>query len=77
MKRETTLIILGFFIAVTPFFGIPWKWKTYLFILSGLLIASIGTSLRYSARKRALYAGRKTDTYEENGAQHKPEYTHE
>jgi hypothetical protein len=67
MRRETSLIILGIITIITPFLGLPWAWKTYIFVVLGLLIACISFFLRYSARLRMLKHGRKSDTFEENG----------
>lgn len=67
MRRESTLIVLGIIIMITPFLGIPWAWKTYIFVALGLFVALIAFFLRYSARIRLMKHGRKSDTFEENG----------
>lgn len=73
MKRETTLIILGILVMITPFLGLPWAWKSYILVLIGIGIALLALMLRYSARKRALENGRATDTFEESGYKQKHE----
>jgi len=38
-KTKKTFIILGIIIAIVPFLGIPYSWKTFLFVVIGLGIA--------------------------------------
>lgn len=41
MSKNTSIIILGFLVALTPFLGLPGAWKTGVFVISGLLIVLI------------------------------------
>ncbi len=55
MSRESTLILLGILIALTPFVGLPLLWRAILLPIFGALVVLIGITLR--AHKLA----RKTD----------------
>ncbi len=39
MLKNTTIIVLGFVVALTPFLGLPGNFKTGVFVVVGLLIA--------------------------------------
>lgn len=47
MRKDTTLIILGFFIAVIPLLGIPSSWKMVTTVILGIAVALISLSLRH------------------------------
>jgi hypothetical protein len=49
MSKEMTVIVLGLWVAVLPYLGIPGDWRTILLLLSGLGIAVIGFLLRGEA----------------------------
>ena len=46
MSKEMTLIVLGLWIVVVPYLGVPGSWRTAILILSGLAIALVGFLLR-------------------------------
>lgn len=46
MSKETTVILLGLLVAITPYLGIPGFWKTVVLVLAGLGIAGTGFLLR-------------------------------
>ena len=52
MSKEITLILLGIWIAVVPYLGIPSSWKTSIFFISGLLVILLGFLLRTEALAR-------------------------
>ena len=54
MSKEMGLILLGIFVAVLPYLGLPGSWKTPLFLLAGLGIILIGFFLRGEALSRGV-----------------------
>lgn len=46
MSKERVLIALGVFTAVLPFLGFPRAWKTILFLLTGVCVATLAYLLR-------------------------------
>jgi hypothetical protein len=54
MSRESFIFLLGFCIFFTPFLGVPNEWKEWIFIGSGVLIMSIGYTLRRQAFLRSI-----------------------
>ncbi len=41
MKKRTIIVILGLWIALLPFLGLPGSWKKFILIVSGLAIAGV------------------------------------
>ena len=41
MSKRIWVIILGLWIAIVPFFGLPGTWKNWIITASGLLVALI------------------------------------
>lgn len=52
MSKEVSIISLGVFVALLPFFGLPGSWRTTLLVLSGIAIACIGVFLRNETLSR-------------------------
>ncbi len=48
MKKRTLIIILGLWVAIVPFLGLPGVWKNNIFKASGVVIALVAAT-----RKRA------------------------
>lgn len=46
MSKEMSVIVLGIWVVVVPYLGVPSSWRTVLLVLSGLTIAVIGFLLR-------------------------------
>jgi sulfite exporter TauE/SafE len=46
MSKEMSIIIIGVWLVALPYLGIPLAWKTFLFILTGLLLMIIGFLMR-------------------------------
>ncbi len=38
MRKERTLLIIGLWVALLPYFGFPDTWRKILFIISGIAI---------------------------------------
>lgn len=69
MSRESFVFILGLFIFLTPFLGIPGVWKEWVYIGGGVLLMGMGYSLRRSAFIRSLEddgGGRRGDAFVEH-----------
>lgn len=54
MSRESILIVVGILLMVSPFIGLPLSILMWFYLAFGLLIASIGASLRLRKKRRAL-----------------------
>ena len=65
--QEKILIILGVWVFVLPFTGFPDSWKTWLLVITGLVIIYIGALLLKHSRERqkALITETKTGTFTE------------
>ena len=63
MQRVKVLFLLGLWIAVLPYFGIPFFWKNILFTISGLFLTIIAY-LMYRETKR--YERNLFDNFREN-----------
>ena len=46
MSREMSIIVLGIWVMIVPYLGVPSAWRTILLVLSGAVIAVIGFLLR-------------------------------
>jgi len=46
MSSESTLILLGLFVAITPYIGVPTFWYAYILPVLGILIIGIGFLFR-------------------------------
>jgi hypothetical protein len=53
MSKEMTIIVLGVWVAIVPYLGIPGTWRTAILLLSGLGIAIVGFLLRGESIGRA------------------------
>ncbi len=76
MSAESTLILTGLLIAITPFLGLPSVWYSYIFAILGLLVLGIGLLLR--ARRMASIhhtetsPAQETDTTRDSEPPHEP-----
>lgn len=48
MSRESVVFLLGIFLTVLPFLGVPGTWKQYLIAGVGAILILVGYSLRRS-----------------------------
>ena len=46
MSKETTVIVLGLWVVILPYLGIPGGWRTTLIIVSGIALMGLGFLLR-------------------------------
>lgn len=46
MIKISTISILGFLIALTPYSGFPMEWKNFIYIFSGLAVAVLAYLIR-------------------------------
>ncbi|MDO8518283.1 MAG: hypothetical protein Q7S26_03275 [bacterium] len=49
MSKETSIIVLGVWVVIVPYLGVPASWRTVLLVLSGAAIATLGFLLRGEA----------------------------
>jgi uncharacterized protein YqhQ len=45
MRRDYTLLFIGIWIIIVPFLGFPPSWKKIIFIVTGLIVISIGYAI--------------------------------
>ncbi len=46
MSAESTLILTGILVLLTPFLGLPSAWYAYIFAILGIVVVSIGVMFR-------------------------------
>jgi uncharacterized membrane protein len=46
MGKDVFIMLLGVWVAILPFLGFPGSWDRILLLISGIIIISIGISLR-------------------------------
>lgn len=52
MSKETGIIVLGVWVVIVPYLGVPGSWRTVLLVLSGAGIAVLGFLLRGEAMSK-------------------------
>lgn len=80
MSKGGLITILGFFLALLPFLGIPVAAKTILAVVFGVTVMVLGVLVREERRwlMRALSGDTQADAYTENSAREyaqKPEHS--
>ena len=63
MKKRTIVFWLGIIVIITPFLGVPIKWKEYGLIVIGVLIVMLSLSFSRRGRHQPL---RTDNAYVEN-----------
>jgi hypothetical protein len=51
MRKERALFIIGLWIIVLPYSGFPSSWRTFLFLLTGLVLMYIAYLFYIQAKK--------------------------
>ncbi len=46
MSKEMSIILLGIWLIIVPYLGVPSFWRTVLIVLSGIVIAIMGLLMR-------------------------------
>lgn len=79
MSKETTIIVLGLWIIVLPYLGIPGGWRTTLLILTGAALMGLGFLLRNEALGRGSHTkgSRGQNSFVENTASITQDYSDE
>ncbi len=77
MSKEMTIIVLGLFVVVVPYLGIPGEWRVILLVLSGLGLAVTGFLLRGEALARGGRAHAHNSFVESEHTHSTHEHTHE
>ncbi len=57
MTKETLVLVLGIAVFFTPFLGLPYQYKEWVFIVSGILLIAIGYRLRRQVFLESLQNG--------------------
>ena len=68
MSKEMSIIVLGLWVAVVPYLGIPGSWRTTLVVLSGFALAGVGFLLRGAALSRGVSAQNEHNPFVETRA---------
>lgn len=66
MSKETIVFLLGIFLTIIPFLGVPLEWRQYATLGVGILLIFVGYALRRAVYLRRLERGdgeRGTDTF--------------
>lgn len=77
MSKEMTVIVLGLFVVVVPFLGIPGEWRTILLVLSGAGLSVTGFILRGELLARGLRPHEHHPFVESNTPQHTAQHHHD
>jgi len=56
MSKQTSIIVLGVWVLIVPYLGVPGSWRTVFLVLSGAAIAILGFLLRGEATAKGLSA---------------------
>jgi hypothetical protein len=76
MSKETIVIVLGLLVALMPYqIGIPGQWKSYFYIISGVIIAGVVFVIRQERlwKEREAQSEQKTNTFMESGGVRPPQ----
>lgn len=46
MSKEMTVLVLGFWVLVLPYLGIPGSWRTVFLVVTGLALVTLGFLMR-------------------------------
>jgi hypothetical protein len=52
MSKQTSVLILGIFVAILPFLGFPQSWRIVMFVIAGICIAILAFMLRADHLRR-------------------------
>ncbi|MGC9602309.1 MAG: hypothetical protein ABSE76_01020 [Minisyncoccia bacterium] len=52
MSKEMGVILLGLFVLVQPYFGVPNSWHTFFAVIAGIALMTLGFLLRGEALGR-------------------------
>ncbi len=66
MRKEKALFILGLFIAILSYLGLPLIWKNILFSISGVLIIYLSYLFYIESRARILRRTNQSKTFIDN-----------
>ncbi len=54
MSKEMSIILLGVWVVIVPYLGVPESWRTLLLVLSGIAVVVIGLLLRGETLSRGV-----------------------
>ena len=65
MKRARILLLLGLWVAILPYLGLPYFWKNMLFTISGLGMVYL-SFVFYKEHKKRTAGGTTFENFKEN-----------
>jgi hypothetical protein len=71
MSKEVGIIVLGIWIIIIPYLGVPDSWRTLLLVLSGLIAIALGFLLRSEGLSHGVRP-HETHPFVENMPPHQP-----
>ncbi len=78
MSKESLVFTLGLLLLIIPHLGVPDTWKTYFFVVSGILLVLAGYRLRRASYLRSIekeHGVLSTDSFVEHAPKSTP-HTH-
>ena len=72
-----TIIVLGVWVAIVPYLGVPGTWRTALLLVSGLGIAIVGFLLRGESIGRAQHRNARSTFVETTAEQPHSHHDHQ
>ncbi|ETB63697.1 TPA: hypothetical protein DIC38_03120 [Candidatus Nomurabacteria bacterium] len=66
MRKERTLFIMGFWVALLPFLGFPNNWRKILFIITGLLLIYLSYLFYLETKRRIKKTREDTENFVDN-----------
>jgi VIT1/CCC1 family predicted Fe2+/Mn2+ transporter len=66
MSKEMSIILLGVWVVVVPYLGVPSSWRTVLLVVSGVTILVLGLLLRGESIVRGTRKHRGAPPFVEN-----------
>ena len=72
MSKEMSIILLGVWVIIVPYLGLPEAWRIFLIVLSGIAIVVIGLLLRGETLSRGVEENKNHPFVEHT---HKPDTT--
>ena len=74
MRKARTLLFLGIWVAILPYLGFPYEWKTILFVITGLMLMYLGYEI-YKKHKIVESRNQKFENFSENKEFYTPDKT--
>ena len=66
MRKERTLLVIGIWVAILHFLGLPENWKSVLFVITGIMLVYLAYLFRLEAKARIAKVDNSTKTFVDN-----------